>query len=91
MLEPRVLLLDEPPANLDPANVRLIETLIREQHRRGTTIILVTHHIFQARRLATRVILLLDGALIEEAPAEQFFDSPRDPRTAAFLSGEYVY
>ncbi len=91
VLEPHILLLDEPTANLDPYNVRLIEGLIREQHQHGTTIILVTHNIFQARRLATRVVLLLDGALIEEAPAEQFFGSPRDPRTAAFLSGEFIY
>jgi tungstate transport system ATP-binding protein len=91
VLEPRVLLLDEPTANLDPYNVRLIEGLIREQHAaHETTIVLVTHNIFQARRLATRVVLLLEGALIEEAPAEQFFDAPRDPRTAAFLSGEFV-
>lgn len=91
VLEPRVLLLDEPTANLDPANVRLIETLIGEQHQQGTTMVLVTHNIFQARRLATRVALLLDGVLIEEAPAAEFFTSPRDPRTAAFLSGEFVY
>jgi len=92
VLEPHVLLLDEPTANLDPYNVRLIESLIREQHAtHETTIILVTHNIFQARRLATRVVLLLEGALIEEATAEQFFDAPRDPRTAAFLSGEFVY
>ncbi|MCL4237051.1 MAG: ATP-binding cassette domain-containing protein [Anaerolineae bacterium] len=92
VLEPRVLLLDEPTANLDPYNVRLIESLIREQHTaHETTIILVTHNIFQARRLATRVVLLLEGALIEEGSAEEFFDSPRDPRTAAFLSGEFVY
>jgi len=92
VLEPRILLLDEPTANLDPYNVRLIEGLIREQHAaHETTIVLVTHNIFQARRLATRVVLLLEGALIEEAPAEQFFDAPRDPRTAAFLSGEFVY
>ena len=53
VLEPRVLLLDEPTANLDPANVRLLEDLFREQHERyGTTMVLVTHNVFQARRLA---------------------------------------
>ncbi len=92
VLEPRVLLLDEPTANLDPANVRLIEGLIREQNAQfGTTIVLVTHSIFQARRLATRCALLIDGALVEVAPAAQFFDAPRDPRTRAFLSGEFVF
>lgn len=92
VLEPRVLLLDEPTANLDPYNVRIIEDLIREQHaQHQTTIILVTHNVFQARRLATRVALLLEGELIEVAPVEQFFDAPGDPRTAAFISGELVY
>jgi tungstate transport system ATP-binding protein len=92
VLEPRALLLDEPTANLDPANVRLIEKLVHEQHDMfGTTIILVTHNIFQARRLATRVGLMLDGELIEVAPAADFFNTPQDPRTVSFLSGDFVY
>jgi tungstate transport system ATP-binding protein len=92
VLEPRALLLDEPTANLDPANVRLIEHLVREQHDTfGTTIILVTHNIFQARRLATRVALVLDGELVEVAPADDFFTAPHDPRTVSFLSGDFVY
>lgn len=92
VLEPRLLLLDEPTANLDPYNVRIIEDLIREQHaQRQTTIILVTHNVFQARRLAMRVALLLEGELVEVAPVAQFFDVPADPRAAAFVSGELVY
>jgi tungstate transport system ATP-binding protein len=92
VLEPQVLLLDEPTANLDPYNVRIIEDLIHEQHEQyGTTIILVTHNIFQAQRLATRVALILEGELVEVAPAAAFFESPRDARTAAFVSGEFVY
>jgi tungstate transport system ATP-binding protein len=92
VLEPSVLLLDEPTANLDPANVRLIEKLVREQHTRyGTTIVLITHNIFQARRLATRVALLLEGKLVECAPTEAFFNTPQDPRTADFISGDLVY
>ena len=92
ILEPRLLLLDEPTANLDPHNVRLIETLLREQHERyHTTLVIVTHNIFQAKRLATRVGLLLDGELVEIAPPASFFDTPRDPRTSAFISGDLVY
>src|SRR5574341_497647 len=91
VLEPRVLILDEPTANLDPANVRIIEDLVREQHTRaGTTTIMVTHNIFQARRLASRVVFILGGELIEDAPVEQFFETPRDTRTAAFISGDFV-
>jgi tungstate transport system ATP-binding protein len=90
--EPRILLLDEPTANLDPYNVRLIESLVSEQHAlHGATVVLVTHNVFQARRLATRVALVLDGEVIEAAPTEAFFTAPRDPRTAAFVSGDLVY
>ena len=91
-LDPRILLLDEPTANLDPANVQLIETIIREQNaQRGITVVLVTHNVFQARRLAHRVGLLLEGRLIETAPSAAFFGTPQDPRTAAFVRGEMVY
>jgi tungstate transport system ATP-binding protein len=92
ILEPQILLLDEPTANLDPYTVRLIEDLIREQNQQyGTTIVLVTHNVFQAQRLATHVALVLDGELIEYAPTESFFNTPHDPRTSAFVSGELVY
>jgi tungstate transport system ATP-binding protein len=91
-LETDVLLLDEPTANLDPYNVGVIEEIVGELNQeRATTIILVTHNVFQARRLAHRVGLLLDGELIEVADAETFFEAPGDPRTAAFARGEMVY
>ncbi|NLF71927.1 MAG: ATP-binding cassette domain-containing protein [Candidatus Anammoximicrobium sp.] len=92
VVRPTVLLLDEPTANLDPYNVALIEDIVRRQNREeGTTVVLVTHNVFQARRLATRVGLMLAGRLIEIGSAPQFFDSPADPRTAAFVRGEMVY
>jgi tungstate transport system ATP-binding protein len=92
VIEPQVLLLDEPTANLDPYNVGLIEEIVREHNRaRGTTIVLVTHNVFQAKRLAQRVGLMLNGRVIEVGAAQQFFDAPKDPRTAAFVRGEMVY
>jgi tungstate transport system ATP-binding protein len=92
VIQPTVLLLDEPTANLDPYNVALIEDIVRQQNREaGTTVVLVTHNVFQARRLATRVGLMLSGQLIEIRSTQQFFDSPVDPRTAAFVRGEMVY
>jgi tungstate transport system ATP-binding protein len=92
VIEPDVLLLDEPTANLDPYNTALIESMVRRLRQEcGTTIVFVTHNVFQARRLAQRVGLLLEGSIIEIAEAGAFFDSPQDPRTLAFLRGEMVY
>ena len=92
VIEPRVLLLDEPTANLDPYNVGLIEEIIRGQNvRHGTTSVIVTHNVFQAKRLAHRVGLMLNGSLIELADTATFFGAPSDPRTAAFVRGEMVY
>ncbi len=92
VIEPDVLLLDEPTANLDPYNVKLIEQIIARANReQGVTAVLVTHNIFQARRLAHRTALLLDGRLVEIADTPTFFESPTDPRTAAFVRGEIVW
>jgi tungstate transport system ATP-binding protein len=90
-VQPRVLLLDEPTANLDPENVALIEAIVREQREAGTTVVIVTHNLFQARRLADDAALLIDGALVEAGSADALFERPRDPRTAAFCQGRMVY
>ncbi len=92
VLHPDVLLLDEPTANLDPYNVGLIEGVVRRLHsEEGTTIVVVTHNVFQAKRLAHRVGLILEGRLVEMADTESFFEAPRDPRTRSFVRGEMVY
>jgi tungstate transport system ATP-binding protein len=92
VLRPDVLLLDEPTANLDPYNVGLIEDIARVINQElGTTLVMVTHNIFQARRMAHRVGFLLNCELVEVADADPFFNEPRDPRTAAFVRGEMVY
>jgi tungstate transport system ATP-binding protein len=92
VIEPHVLLLDEPTANLDPYNIGLIEDVVRQINRqRGVTLVLVTHNVFQAKRLADRVALLLSGQVVEAAPARVFFENPADTRTRAFVNGEMVY
>ena len=92
VIEPDVLLLDEPTANLDPYNVGMIEATVQRLNREhGTTVVLVTHNVFQAKRLAQRVGLLLEGKLIELADVGAFFESPQDARTGAFVRGEMVY
>jgi len=92
LTEPDVLLLDEPTANLDPYNVSLIENIVRDDNQtRQTTTVIVTHNIFQARRLADRTALLLNGKLVEVGQTEQFFTNPAKKQTSAFIRGDLVY
>jgi tungstate transport system ATP-binding protein len=91
LLEPRVLLLDEPTTNLDPANVAKIEEIIQELRAGATTLVIVTHQLFQARRLADDVALLMEGELVEAGEADAFFEQPHDPRAAAFLTGKMLW
>jgi len=92
VLEPEVLLLDEPSANLDPAYVALVESVIREARMsREMTVIWATHNLFQARRVCDRVMLMLNGSIVEIGDNETFFASPSDSRTAAFIEGKMVY
>jgi len=92
VLKPDVLLLDEPTANLDPYNVGLIEEIVQTLNQeQATTLVLVTHNVFQARRLAHRAALMLEGQIVEVADVDTFFESPHDPRTRAFVRGEMVY
>ncbi|MBE0466086.1 MAG: phosphate ABC transporter ATP-binding protein [Candidatus Desulforudis sp.] len=92
VIEPDVLLLDEPTSNLDPHNVALLEDLIRGTNGgRGSTVILVTHNVFQAERLTDRVVFMCDGRVVEEGPTAEVFTSPREERTRAFIRGDMVY
>jgi tungstate transport system ATP-binding protein len=92
IIRPEVLLLDEPTANLDPYNVSLIENIVQQENQQNkTTIVLVTHNIFQARRIAHRTALLLNGELVEVDDTDEFFNNPRHEETGAFVRGEYVY
>ncbi len=92
IVEPDILLLDEPTAHLDPAHVEIVEaTLRRVQAERQVTVVWATHNLFQARRVAGRVALLWNGQLIEAAETNSFFETPADPRTADFLQGRMIY
>lgn len=91
VINPKVLLLDEPTANLDPANVALIEGIIKVLQATSTTVVIVTHNLFQARRLADDAALLMNGELVESGPIQQFFDMPSDARSRAFMAGTMVW
>ncbi len=91
VLQPQVLLLDEPTANLDPTYVGLIEDVLQELRvGRSTTIVCATHNLHQARRIADRASLILNGDIVESGLVDDFFQRPRDPRTAAFVQGKMV-
>ena len=88
-LQPDILLLDEPTASLDPGAQREIETLVHAMAQGGITVAMSTHHLGQARRLATRVAYLQGGRLVVERPAAQFFGgTPLPDEAAQFLAGE---
>jgi tungstate transport system ATP-binding protein len=92
VLQPDVLLLDEPTANLDPYNIKLIEQMVLQANKElHTTVVIVTHNIFQARRLAQRVALLLNGHLVEVSDTNSFFEHPKRTETAAFVHGDIIY
>ena len=88
--QPDILFLDEPTASLDPASVQRIETLLFDANDCGTAIVLVTHDIGQARRLAQDIVFLHDGRLVEKGPAAEFFDAASSGVARAYLAGEIV-
>lgn len=85
--EPEVLFLDEPTASLDPRATHAIETMLSALSAAGTKIVLVTHDVGQARRLAAEVIFLHLGRLTEKSAAAAFFDAPKSPEAAAYIAG----
>ena len=87
-VRPEVLLLDEPCSALDDKSTRTIEQLLKALKERYTVVV-VTHDLFQARRIADECIFLLDGQLWEQGPAEDFFSSPRRAETQDYLSGRF--
>jgi tungstate transport system ATP-binding protein len=91
VFEPELLLLDEFTANLDPANVQLLEEAVLKYHNdTNATIVLATHNLFQAKRLADKVAFFLNGEVVEVQDKVNFFESPGNTTTRAFLSGELV-
>ena len=87
-LEPDILLLDEPTANLDPSAKREVERLIGALADDGVTVVMSTHNLGQAKRLATRVAYLEAGRLVVELPVERFFNDALPSEAALFLKGE---
>ena len=88
--EPEVLFLDEPTANLDPASTRAVEDIVAAVASSGVKIVMATHDLGQARRLAGDVAFLARGRVVEHTPADRFFIGSMSPEATAFLRGDLV-
>jgi tungstate transport system ATP-binding protein len=88
--DPEILLLDEPTASLDPAATKAIEDIIRAVSRRGIKVVMATHDLGEARRLAGEIILLHRGRAIETGAASSFFTKPQTSEARTFLAGELL-
>lgn len=87
-VRPQLLFLDEPTASLDPSAKRDVEALIEEFAAEGMTVVMSTHNLGQAKRLASRVLYLESGRLVVDRPVEAFFNEPLPEAAAQFVSGE---
>jgi tungstate transport system ATP-binding protein len=90
-VEPEVLFLDEPTANLDPAATRAVEEMIVAIHEAGATIIMTTHDLGQAHRLAEEILFLHRGHLMEQMAADAFFAGPQSAEAKAFLKSGLLW
>jgi len=87
-LEPEILFLDEPTASLDPGATAEIERVIGEIHASGTRIVMTTHNLGQARRVADEIVFMQSGRAMERTPADRFFTQPASSEARSFLQGE---
>jgi tungstate transport system ATP-binding protein len=91
LLDPRILLLDEPTANLDPNSALMIEKAIANQKKEDQIVIMATHNLAQARRLADEIIHIYNGRIVERSGPEEFFANPRSEISSKFINGELQY
>ncbi|GAA0285039.1 amino acid ABC transporter ATP-binding protein [Halobacterium noricense] len=89
--DPDFLLLDEPTSDLDPRNTAVIEDAMTAAAERDIGVVVATHDMNQAQRVADRVAVLLDDSVIEAGPTDRVFENPRDERARKFIDGELVY
>ena len=88
--DPAVLFLDEPTASLDPAATKAIEDIIRAVAASGIKVVMSTHDLGEAKRLAGEIVLLYRGRIVERAPTADFLAAPRTGEARAFVAGELL-
>ena len=85
-MNPEVMLFDEPTSALDPEMVGEVLEVMKQLAKEGMTMVVVTHEMGFAREVATKVVFVDEGVIVEEAPPEEFFSNPKNPRLKDFLS-----
>jgi ABC-type polar amino acid transport system ATPase subunit len=85
-MNPKIMLFDEPTSALDPEMIKEVLDVMRDLAHEGITMVCVTHEMGFAREVAHRVVFMDQGTIVEEAPAQEFFEHPREERTRQFLS-----
>ena len=90
LINPSLLLLDEPTANLDPYSLNLIEEIILDENKKGKTIILTTHDMGQAKRLAKEILFFNKGKLLEQTKAINFFKKPKTKEAQSYINGKIL-
>jgi tungstate transport system ATP-binding protein len=88
--DPTVLFLDEPTASLDPASTKAVEDIVRAIAARGIKVVMATHDLGEARRLAGDIVFLHRGRVVETADAQTFFRSPRTGEAKTFIAGDLL-
>jgi tungstate transport system ATP-binding protein len=88
--DPAVLFLDEPTASLDPAATKAIEDLVRAISARGIKVVMATHDLGEAKRLAGEIVLLHRGSIVESGPTDGFFATPTTEEARKFIAGELL-
>jgi tungstate transport system ATP-binding protein len=91
LLEPPVLLLDEPTANLDPNSATIIEKAIISKKSAQRVIVMASHNLSQARRMADEIVHIYNGEIVEVAPSENFFENPTCEISRKFVNGELEF
>jgi tungstate transport system ATP-binding protein len=92
VFNPEVLLLDEATANLDSGNIAIIERMVKKYvQNTNATVIMVTHNLFQAKRMADEAALFFEGKLIEYGQGDNFFNNPKEKLTLDFLEGRIIF
>lgn len=91
LLEPKILLLDEPTSNLDVNSAKIIEEVIQDRKKANNFIILSTHNLYQAKRLGDEIVHIHEGKIIKQAGPKDFFNRPKNKTTEKFIKGDLQF